>query len=138
MMPAAVSQRGASARAADLTLLPRGRGGDDRAFAELEARLDPAVPADPTREHLQLLTARLERQFGHALRVDDWPRQRCDRQLEADLAFADAVIMLGRERDPLEDIPSAVALNDSAHDVGEDERVARVGARRKLPLDADF
>ena len=45
--------------------------------------------------------------------------------------------MLGRERDPLENIPSAGALNDSAHDVGEDERVARVGTRRKLPLDAD-
>ena len=82
---------------AELALLPRGRGGDDRAFAELEPRLDPAVLADPAREHLQLLTAGLEREFGHALRVDDWPRQRCDRQLEADLAFADSVIMLGRD-----------------------------------------
>src|SRR5688572_63653 len=44
--------------------------------------------------------------------------------------------MVGREREPLEDIPSAGALNDPAHDVGQDERVTRVGARSKPPLDA--
>jgi len=59
----------------ELTLLPRRRCGDDRPFAELEACLDPAVLADPTRVHLQPLNSWLGRQFGHALRVDNWPRK---------------------------------------------------------------
>ena len=120
----------------DVTLLPRRRGRDDRTLVELEARPDPPVLADAAREDLQALAARLEHDLGYALRVDRRPHERRRRQLEDDLALGDAVVVFGRERDPLEDIVPGLPLHDATHDVLEDEGVRRVSARGEPPPDA--
>ena len=49
-----------------------------------------------------------------------------------------AVLVLGRERIPLEDVECPLPLHDSAYDIGQGERVRRIGARREIPAHAHF
>ncbi len=107
----------------ELMLLPCRRGGDDCAFVELQARAEPSVLADVTREDLHALAAWLERHRGDALRDDRRPDERRRSKLEHDLAPVDAVVVFARERDPLEHVAPGLTLHDSAHDVGEHERM---------------
>ena len=121
-----------------LTLLPGRRGGDDRAFVELELRPQPPVSAHAAGEDLHALAAGLEHDFSHTLRGDGWPDPWRRRQLEYNLALIDAVVVFGRERHPIEDVMPGLTLHDASHDVGEHECVGGVGARGEPPLDAQL
>ena len=119
-----------------VALLPRRRGGDDGTLLELDPRLHPPVLADAAREDLNALAARLEDHVRHALRVDRRSHERRRRQLEDDLALRDAVVVFGRERNPVEHVVPGLSLHDAVYDVFEDEGVRRISAWGESPPDA--